>query len=143
MAFRDLFDSDKRSKEELRSEIKQRDDQIARLFLDVAELRSINTRDDRSMVSEAPEKEAINESIVGNLELEIESLRSAIAELQKSLQESEDKAKELNTLVEERDRKSDAVFQELQEERSRRKDEAVKNREEYAKLLNVLIHQPN
>lgn len=138
MAFRDLFDSDKRSKEELRSEIKQRDDQIARLFLDVAELRSINTRDDRSMVSEAPAKEAIDESIVGNLELEIESLRSVIAELQKSLQESEDKAKELHTLVEERDRKSDAVFQELQEERSRRKDEAVKNREEYAKLLNAL-----
>ena len=138
MAFRDLFDSDKRSKEELRSEIKQRDDQIARLFLDVAELRSINTRDDRSMVSEAPVKEAIDESIVGNLELEIESLRSAIAELQKSLQESEDKAKELHTLVEARDRKSDAVFQELQMERSRRKDEAVKNRKEYAKLLNAL-----
>ena len=123
---RDLFDSDKRSKEELRSEIKRRDDQIARLFLDVAELRSINIRDDRTMVSEAPAKEAIDESIVGNLELEIESLRSTVAELQKSLQESGDKAKELHTLVEELRRKSDAVFQELQEERSRRKDEAVK-----------------
>lgn len=138
MVLRDLFDSDKRSKEELRSEIKRRDDQIARLFLDVAELRSMNIRDDRSMVSEAPAKEAIDESIVGNLELEIESLRSTVAELQKSLQESEDKEKELNTLVEELHRKSDAVFQELQEERSRRKAEAVKNREEYAKLLNAL-----
>lgn len=138
MAFRDFFDSDKRSKDELRSEIKQRDEKIARLSLDVAELRSINTRDDHPVVSEAPAKEAINESIVGNLELEIESLRSAIAELQKSLQESEDKAKELHTLVEERDRKNDVVFQELQEERSRRKDEAVKNREEYKKLLNAL-----
>ncbi len=138
MALRDLFDPDKRSKDELRSEIKQRDEQIARLSLDVAELRATNSRDDRNMVSEASAQEAINESIVGNLELEVESLRSAIAELQNSLQESQDKAKELQTLVEERDRKNDAVFQELQEERSRRKDEAVKNRVEYEKLLNAL-----
>jgi hypothetical protein len=138
VALRDLFDPDKRSKDELRSEIKQRDEQIARLSLDVAELRATNSREERNMVSEASAQEAIDESIVGNLELEVESLRSAIADLQNSLQESQDKAKELQTLVEERDRKNAAVLQELQDERSRRKDEALKNRVEYEKLLNAL-----
>ena len=139
MAFRDLFDPDKRSKDELRSEIQQRDQQIARLSLDVAELRAINSRDDIPIVTGAPAKEnEINESIVANLELVIESLRASVAELKKSLQESENNTKELCTRVEEQDRKKDALFQELQEERSRRKGEAVKNREEYEKLLNAL-----
>lgn len=138
MAFKDLFDPDKRSKDELRSEIKQRDEQIARLFLDVSELRAINARDDRVMVPAAPAQDAMNGSTVGRLEFEIESLRSAIAELQKCLHESEEKAKKLHSLLEERDRRNDAAVQELHEERSRRRDEAVKNREEYQKLRNAL-----
>ena len=139
MALKDLFDTDRRSKDDLRSEITQRDQLIARLSQDLAELRAINSRDDCSMVTETPIQEgAIHESFAVNHALEIEDLRNSIANLQNSLQASEHKVKELNTLVEKGGQKKDAVLQEIQAVRSRRKKDAAENREEYKKLLNAL-----
>lgn len=90
MAFRDLFDSDRRSKDDLRSLIKQRDEQIAQLGLTISELQA---RLDANEVAITGHQISTFETGSGpdaaSVELEIQSLKAALSDYDERLQESE------------------------------------------------------
>lgn len=131
MAFRDLFDPDKRSKDELRSEIMKRDEKIARLIVDIAELQSLDERNDHSKDLKASGEGIKPQKSDSGFAAEILSLKAAVAGLQISLRKSEDSEKKLRIQLEERDQKNETLARELEDERSRRQSEAIENREDH------------
>ncbi len=137
MAFRDIFDSDKRSKEELRGEIKRRDEQIARLLKSIDDLKA---RVDSHLPPADFDVAHLEAERVRSAELEseVDVLNTAVARLQELVRESGVREAELNVLVEQQVERRDAAERELQEEQRRRQEDSAKSRDEYQKLLDAL-----
>ena len=127
MALRDLFDSDKRSKFELRSEIDRRDEHIERLLRAVSELRAKNLQGSTQQTE--------NEHRDGELKAETQPLVTNTFDQQQLIENSKGKIEELEVLVVELGKTNKNIKDELEDERRRRQFENEKNKAEYQKLL--------
>ena len=150
VALRDLFDTDKRSKFELRSEIGRRDEHIEKLLRTVSELRVKNLQ--------GTPQQTKNEHRDGELKAETQPLVTNTFNQQELIEKSEGKIKELEVLVDELEKTNKNIKKELEDERRHRRLDSEKNKTEYQKLqvaVNVLkqkipnsykgtsqIHQP-
>ncbi len=127
MALRDLFDTDKRSKFELRSEIDRRNEHIEKLLRTVSELRVKNLQ--------GTPQQTKNEHRDVELNAETQSLETKTLEQQNLIEIYESKIKELEGLVDKLGKTSKNIKFELEDERRLRKIETEKSKSEYQKLL--------
>ena len=128
MALRDLFDADKRSKLELRSEIERRDEHIEKLSRKVSELSA-------KVLHASVQKSNITNQNTAKPYIELEKDRADTETQENLLSKSENRIKELEALlIELGDTHKKAKF-DLENEQRNRKIEDEKNRAEYQKLL--------
>lgn len=129
VGLRDLFDSDSRSKADLRREIGLRDEQVTRLEQQLAKLQSQFVAEHPPPYKPHSGEARSNEDDGGmHLAVEVDSLRTQVADQQRALKLAN----------EEHERKRRVLVSELEAERQRRKDEGSKSREEFQKLINAL-----
>ena len=127
MALRDLFDTDKRSKLELRSEIERRDEHIEKLLGAVSELRAQNLQ--------APTQVTKIELGGSELKDKTQPVITSSFDQQKLIEKFEDRAEDLEVLIDKLGKINKNIKVELENERQLRKNEGEKNRTEYQKLL--------
>ena len=119
VALRDLFDADKRSKFELRSEINRRDEHIEKLLRAVSELRAKNLQGSTQQTE--------NEHRDSELKVETQPLVTNTFDQQQLIEKSKVKIQELEVLVDELGKTNKNIKDELEDERRRRKIENEKN----------------
>ncbi len=138
MALKDLFDSDKRSKDELRLEIEERERQLESIHRDLAALRAeINVR--RS--SDIPLPPASLDEVPGQeanaLKAEIQFLLNQIADQQRAIDEFSSTKNKLEKLVEELDASNRTTARELENERRLRIADNENDSEKYQRIFDA------
>ena len=115
MAFRDLFDTDKRAKLELRSEIERRDEHIEKLLRAVSELRAQNLQ--------APTQVTKIELNGSELKDKTQPVITSTFDQQKLIEKFEDRTEDLEVLIDKLGKINKNIKVELENERQLRKNE--------------------
>lgn len=144
MALRDIFDSDKRSKEDLRSEIRSRDLQIDQLKQQAIEIRlDFDSRITTGQISNVQQAGAVVDDHTQFADAAL--YLNQINDLNKQLIDEKSRVEWLSRVAEEQEiklnkelEKRREIARELGEERAKRIEIAAKNQQEYGQLLTAL-----